>query len=293
MKSFEYYSTKTIDEAVTLLHRFKPNTMLLAGGTDLIVKARKTQINPSILIDISKIEEMNYIKLIDKNIHIGAVTKLNEITQSEIVMKYAKILANAANQVGSIQIRNMATIGGNVGNASPSGDTITPLMVLNAKAIVAMKEGEREILVSDLFKGPGITSLTSSEMIKGFIIPCSSNIGTGMEFLKFTRRKGMDISVVNCATMLNINKINKTIIHINIALGAVAPIPILLQDVRLKLQGKVIDMKQCQEITKDALDQISPITDVRSSKKYRIHIVSILIERCIMSAYQNALSNAK
>ena len=285
MRSFDYYDAKTIDEAITLLQRFEGKAHLFSGGTDLIVKARKNLIHPKIVVDISKIKEMRYIKLEGKNIYIGAEIKLYEIACSETINNYAKILADAANKVGSIQIRNMATIAGNVGNAAPSGDTITPLMVLNAKAVIVGPKGEHFILVSDLFKGPGITVLSSMEMIKEFIIPCI-HANTGTEYLKNTRRR--DIATVGCAVRIEVNPNNKKIIDAAIALGSVAPVPVLLKGIAEKLKGKIPDIKICQEMGNYALSQVSPITNVRATKEYRSHIVKILVRDGIMAAYKSA-----
>jgi len=287
MRSFDYYDAKTIDEAITLLQRFEGKAHLLSGGTDLIVKARKNLIHPKIVVDISKIKEIRYIKLEGKNIYIGAETKLYEIACSGTINNYAKILADAANKVGSIQIRNMATIAGNVGNAAPSGDTITPLMVLNAKAVIVGPKGEHFILVSDMFKGPGITVLSSMEMIKEFIIPCI-HANTGTEYLKNTRRRGIDIATVGCAVRIGVNPNNKKIIDAAIALGSVAPIPVLLRSIGEKLKGKIPNIEMCQEMGNYALSQVSPITDVRATKEYRSHIVKILVRDGIMAAYKDA-----
>ena len=171
----------------------------------------------------------------------------------------------------------MATIAGNVGNAAPSGDTITPLMVLNAKAVIVGPKGEHFILVSDLFKGPGITVLSSMEMIKEFIIPCI-HANTGTEYLKNTRRRGIDIATVGCAVRIDAA----------IALGSVAPVPVLLKGIAEKLKGKIPDIKICQEMGNYALSQVSPITNVRATKEYRSHIVKILVRDGIMAAYKSA-----
>jgi len=272
MKTFEYFNAKTIYEAVNLLQQFEGKATILAGGTDLIVKAKKKLFNPRILIDISKIEEMKYIKVKGKNIHIGASTKLHEIANSFI-----------------IQIRNMATIGGNVGNAAPSGDTITPLMVLHAKAVIFSKKGEKSILVSNLFRGPGITILNPFEIIKEFVIPWE-NLNTGMEYLKYSRRKGTDLAVVNCAVRVKVHPNDKRIDDIDIALGAVAPIPILLKNIKSKLREKVISRELCREISNYALKQITPINDVRASKAYRKQIAKIYIQKGLIVAYRNAVN---
>jgi len=288
MKPFEYFNARTIDEALDFLNHFDGKATLLAGGTDLIVKAKKKLLYPKILIDISKIREMNYIKLNQKNIHIGSCTKLYKIAKSNIIRNYINILAISAGKVGSIQIRNMATIGGNVGNAAPSGDMLTPLMVLNAKAIVANKEGERTILVSNLFKGPGVTLLNPFEIIKKFVIPFNAP-NTGMKYLKYTRRRGTDLAVVNCAVKVKVNPKNKKIDDIYIALGSVAPIPILLKNIKMRFQGKVLNKKLCNEISRYALKQISPIDDVRSSKEYREQIANIYVKKALMAACKSAL----
>lgn len=290
MKPFEYYLSNSIIDTLNLLSQFKGESTLLAGGTDVIVKAKKGLINPKIIIDISKIKEMNYIEMNKKNIHIGAGTKLFQIANSDIINKNIKILANAAKKIGSIQIRNMATVGGNICNAAPSGDTLAPLMVLHAKVLIYSKNQERLILVKDLFKAPGVTVLNPYEIVKEIVIP-REHIDTSMNYYKYTRRKGVDLAVVGCAIRLKVDPIIKTISEVDIALSSVAPTPIFIKGIKSMLSGKKLEDRLCKEVANVILDQISPIDDIRASKKYRKHIVNILIQKGLMEVYHNLLNN--
>lgn len=288
MKSFDYYDAKSVDEAIDLLQQFKGEATLLAGGTDILVKAKHNAFNPKVVIDISKIKTIKEIVLNGNIIRIGAGVKLYEIVNSEIINRHAKILADAAEMVGSVQVRNMATIGGNVGNAAPSADTITPLLVLKADAVIIGPEGESKIPVAELFKGPGLTVLGPYQMIKEFLVPCVPE-KTGMIYIKHARRKAMDVATVGCAARIGINQKDKTVKDAYIALGAVAPTAVLLKGVAEKLIGKMPDAEICKELGKLALSQVSPISDIRSTKEYRSYIVNHLVKEAIMKAYESAI----
>jgi len=287
MKAFDYYEAENIDQAIGFLQEFNGEGSLLAGGTDLIVSARGKKTYPKGVIDISKIEELCSITLENNKIRIGAATKLYKIVKSDIVNKYAGILAVAAGKVGSVQIRNMATIGGNVGNAAPSADLITPLMVLESKAVVVGPEGERILLVSEMFKGPGSTVLSSTELIKEFIVPCAS-ANTGLVYLKNGRRPEMDIAAVGCAVRLEVDSKNKRITNACVALGAVAPTAVLVKGVNEKLNEKILNTKLCEEIADFCSEQVSPITDVRSTSEHRLHMVKVLVKNGLKGAYTDA-----
>ena len=287
MQAFDYYDAHTIDEAINLLKKYHGEAVLLAGGTDLLVKAKHNAIKLKSVVDVSKISALKEITLDGNTIRIGAGAKLSQIVESGVINKHAGVLADAANLVGSIQVRNMATIGGNVANAAPSADTITPLLILNAQAVLAGPEGESRIPVKDLFKGPGLTVLSPFEIIKEFIVPCVPK-NTGTAYLKHSRRKAMDVATVGCAVRVEIDPNDHTIKDAAIALGAVAPTAVLVKGVAEQLKGQKPDLEMCAKLSELALSQVAPISDVRSTKEYRNQMIKLLVKQAIKAAYSNA-----
>ncbi|ADL12005.1 FAD binding domain-containing protein [Acetohalobium arabaticum] len=288
MRSFDYYRADTVDEAISLLQKFNGEAVLLAGGTDVIVEAKEEGVEFERVVDISRTDELRGISLEGDKIHIGAATKFYEIVDSEIVRENAGVLARAANKVGSVQTRNMGTIGGNVGNAAPSADSLPSLLILDAQVVVADPEGEKCVPVNEIFEGPGETVLNSLQMIKEIIIPCVPE-NTGMKYIKHMRRKAMDVATVGCAVRVGINPQSKKMTDVYIALGSVAPTPILVEGITDKAQGKKLDQDLAQEIGEFAMNQVSPITDVRSTKEYRNEMVKTLVKNALMEAYDNVI----
>lgn len=288
MRSFDYYRADTIDKAITLLKEFNGEAVLLAGGTDVVVKAKEEGVDFGRVLDISRIDDLSGISLEEDKIHIGAATKLYQIAGSEIVRENAGILARAANKVGSVQTRNMGTIGGNVGNAAPSADTPPSLLILDAQVVIAGPEGEKTVPISEFFEGPGEVALDSFQLIKKFVIPCVP-ANTGMKYIKHMRRNAMDIATVGCAARVEVNPETKEVINAYIALGSVAPTPVLVEGITDKIQGKKLDQSLAIEIGEFAMNQVSPITDVRGTKEYRNDMIKTLVKNALLDAYNNVI----
>ncbi len=246
---FEYHAPKSVEEAVELLSRYGEEASILAGGTDLLVKMKQRLIEPKHIIDIKRIKDLTGIREEEDGIHIGAATKLRTLERSKLIEEKLPVLHEAVITMGSIQIRNMATIGGNLCNASPSADAATPLLALNAEAKIVGSEGERIVPLEEFFIGPGRTVLKQDEMLVEVISPyLPENSGTSFMKIGWTN---FDIATVNLAVVLKLE--GEVVDECRIALGGCAPTPIRVHKAEDFLRGK----KLTDEVLEEAANIVS------------------------------------
>lgn len=265
MNNIHYVSPKTLEDALSYLSE-NPGVRVLAGGTDLVAKWKKSGFPDMSLMDIRNIKDFDAISETADGIFIGAGATMAKVRYSELIQKNFPILAEAAGKVGSVQVRNMATIGGNSCNAAPSADTVLPMVVYNADAVIASKNCERRCKLIEFFLAPGKTVLEHGELLKGFFVPFAPK-DSKTAFVKHSRRVGMDLATVGIAVRLNV-KDSMEIADVSIALGAVGPRPILVHGLE-KYVGAKLTKELIDDISEYAAKQASPITDVRGSKEYR------------------------
>jgi CO/xanthine dehydrogenase FAD-binding subunit len=286
LPTFEYHAPATIEEALDLITRYGDNGRFMAGGTDLLLAMKKREITPEHLVTLSGISALKGIAFDEKKgLTIGALTTLAEIERSDIVKKYYLPLWDAVNVMASIQIRNLATIGGNLCSAVPSADTAPPLIALNASLQLVGPEGERSIPVEAFFTGPTETVRTSNEILTAIMIPKPEVLSSGC-YLKLMRRQAMDLALVGVAACLKLDAGKKVCKEARIALGAVAPTPIRVPEVEALLVNKAIDEKLITEAARLAGMQCRPISDIRASQEYRCSMVEVLTRRAVMEAYR-------
>lgn len=289
MQITSYFTPEKLSEAIRILEENEGSARIVAGGTDIILRAKRGVIPACKLVDVSKIEELNGVSVdSENNIHIGGCAKLAEITENPSILDQAPILAESARKIGSVQIRNMATLAGNIANASPSADTAPPLMVLGARVTVAGPQSEREIPVSEIFAGPGKTQLSPKEVIKEIVVPDQGK-NVGLAYVKHSRRVVMDVATVNCAAKIVVDRQSGEIKDAVIAMGAVAPTPVLLVSVAETLKGSKLEKEIYPELTKKAFDSVSPIADVRSGLEYRKEMIGTVLKNTLAEAYQKAM----
>ena len=219
---FEYHAPKSLDEAVELLEKYGEDAHVLAGGTDLLPHMKQRRVEPKHIVNIKGIPELACIKETPEGIHIGALAKLRAIELSPLINEKLPLLSEAARSVGSVQIRNMGTIGGNICNASPSADMATPLMAVDAKVHVYSKRGEKNYPIVEFFQGRGEVRLERGELVTGFTVPpLPEGAGSAFEKIGWTT---LDIATVNVAAVVSLK--DGKIDHCSIALGACSPAPI-------------------------------------------------------------------
>lgn len=281
MKYFEYFAPKKISEALALLHRYKDQAKVLAGGTDLLVQMKKSDLQPRYVVGLKRIPDLAGIQYHkNKELRLGAMTTISEIESSSIVKENFPILSGAAKTIGSVQVRNRATVGGNLCRAAPSADLVPALLVLDAQLKIRSLDTERIVQLQDFFLGPGETVLEYNEMLTEIkISPPSSGMGT---YLKYGPRQTMDLATVGAAVYMAIDPIGSICKSIKIALGSVAPTAFRAKEAEKSLLGEKLTPVRIEEAAKIASNQSSPITDVYGLDWYKKSIIIVLVKRAIM-----------
>jgi len=275
LEEIEVYTPRSLLEALRLKAEKRENAEIIAGGTDLLIQLRDREKFPKALINIYRLKELSYIRFEDNELRIGAATSFSEIAESSLVKKYAPILLEAVKQIGSPQIMNKGTIGGNIGNASPAGDSIPPLYVLNASIIVQSIKEKREVPVEDFFLDYKKIDLREDELITEIRIPAMREDEDGL-FIKFGLRLGDAISVVNTAIWVKREEWN-LFRDIRIALGSVAPTVKRARKSEELLKSSRLNEELMWEAAELVRDEISPITDIRGSAEYRRELAVNLV----------------
>ncbi len=278
---FNYYRVTSLEEALKLVDELE-DFKIVAGGTDLVMDLKIKRYIPKNIIDISRVKELDYIVDDGDKIRIGALTRLQEIVDSPIIKEKAYVLAEAVDQMASWQIRNIATIGGNLCNASPAADTAPPLYVLNASLKLTSVEGERVIPVAKFFHGPRKTELNKNELLTEIIIPVERDVGASA--LKLGRRTAFTLSIVAVATLVKVADNKFT--DVRVALNSVAPTPVRATSVEKALIGKEVSLETIEEAAKLVVNDIKPISDVRASADYRREMSVVLIRDSLLKSLE-------
>jgi carbon-monoxide dehydrogenase medium subunit len=286
MYLFNYEKASSIKEAMEMFSAKKGKSSYMAGGTDLLVQMKQGRRRPEFVIDLKGIKGMDEILIKDNEIIIGALTSIRTIECSSELKKKVPLLSEAAAKLGSIQVRNKATIGGNLCNASPSADTASPLLALDAKAEIYGYSGSRLIDLQNFFLGPGLTSLQEGEILTHLKIPISSN-SQGFVYYKLSTRKAMDLSFVGVAVLLELESTFR-IKKARIALSAVAPTPIRALSAEKILEGQLLSDTLAREASELACQASKPISDLRASEEYRKEMVRELCYQGILFANNRA-----
>jgi aerobic carbon-monoxide dehydrogenase medium subunit len=282
----EYFAPKSLNEALSLLDRFGNQAKVIAGGTDVMVDIKYKE-EPGCLINIKGISGLAGIKENGGSLSIGPLTTIREIETSALVRDKLPVLWEAAHQFASLQIRNTATIGGNICRASPSGETLTPLLVLEAQAKFAFSDKESREAFSSFFSGPGKTSLGAKGLLTAIDIPYPAAESRGV-YLKHAVRGAMDIAMVGVAVLLTPDGAKNNVQDVRIGLGAVAPTPIRAAKTEALLRGKPLTPALLKQAAAMAASEASPIDDQRSSAEYRRWIVAALTRRGLAQTWKSA-----
>lgn len=280
----EFHQPTSLAEATRIMREGGPGGHFLAGGTDLVIAMKEKGLVPRYVVDLKRIPSLSGIRQeAGGGITLGALTTLREVETSPLIVGPYPFLARSAAEVGSIQIRNRATLGGNMANATPSADVAPALLALDARVRLAGADGERVMELRDFFLGPGQTVAETGEVLTEISIPPRDPRLTG-EYIKFSPREMMDLAYIGVAVTLTLDEADRRCDSVAIALGAVSPTPMRASGAEALLQGQVLTEELAEQAGRRAAEECSPISDVRSSAEYRRAMVRVNTRRALLNA---------
>jgi CO/xanthine dehydrogenase FAD-binding subunit len=284
LPKFEFHRPDALDKALELLAELD-GARPIAGGTDLLLLLRDGAVTAKHLVDLWGIDELRGIRLVEGEVHIGALTTLNELIKSDIVKENAQVLREAAACVGSVQTRNQGTLAGNLCNASPAADTAPPLLVLDAQLTICSAEGSRNMPLEDFFTGPKMNSIESGELVTEVRFPVPPRC-YGASFKKLGRRRGCTLAIVNAAAYIELDAGQCR--EARLALGAVASTPLRIHEAEAMIEGKRLTDDRIDKVSSACFELVSPIDDIRATAEYRRLIACVLMRRVIIQALEQA-----
>jgi len=283
--TYAYFKPESFQEAFELVETIGRQTFrFLAGGTDLLPALRAKSLSIDCLLDLTGIKTLSQIKVEDNVIRIGALVTFRNLAKNEYVCQTVPALVSAANQLGAVQTRSLATLGGNLCSAVPSVDAAPPLLALDAKVVLKSKRGERIVPLDQFFVDPRRTVLGQDEILTEITVPVPATNFAAC-FMKIGRRKALSLSIVNGATGLSLND-NGEIEVARIALGAVAPTPMRIYEAEEMLIGNRPSPELMAKVAAVAEGKISPISDLRASAEYRKMLSNVLVQRTLDNALE-------
>lgn len=284
LPKFEYLSPKSIKEALSLLAKHGPKAKLIAGGTDLISEMRWGEWRPQYVLGLSQIPGLDEIQF-DKStgLRMGAGCTIGEIERSKVIKENYPLMAQAASVLGSMEIRNRATVGGNLCTAAPSADMPPSLLVHGAKAVIATQKGEKLLALQDFFTGPKKTILNHDELLVRLEMPPMEPNSAG-EYIKFGRRNAMEIAMIGVAALITLEDGKNTCKAARLAYATAAPTPIRSREAEKLLTGKKLSEEIIDRAAETASNEASPRTSWRTTEEYRRDLIRVLTRRAIQKA---------
>jgi len=280
LRPFRYARPETLEEASALLEEYGADARVLAGGTDLIVRLRRGQALPRIVIDLKRVSSLHSgIVEAGAGLRVGALAMMSQIIEDERMRHHFPALVEAARVVGSVQIRNRATLAGNICNASPAADTAPPLLIFEAVVNLFSKAGRRAVPVAEFLTGPGRTVLERGEIVESIDLPLPPR-PSGAAFGRVTRRYGVDLATINLCCLVTASG------QARLAYGAAGPRPFLVRDESGVLTNPDGDPGAWDPVLRRLLEQASPISDVRSSRDYRQAMLLVMSRRALRAAIE-------
>lgn len=289
--NIKLHEPHSLADALKLLRELE-DTRILAGGTDLLVDLKEGLAEAKHLISLKKIEELKNIKTQDDLIRIGALVTPNELAGSSLIQNYLPALSEASGSMASLQIRSMATIGGNIVSAVPSADLPPSLIAADASVSLICSEDTREVALIEFFRGPKVSVCRGEEILTEILIPIPKS-NTGISYQKVMLRKANALAVASVAAKITLNNGKGKIEKASVVLGAVAPTPLLALEASEGLLGKAPSDSLFHKAALTAKDECSPITDIRGSIWYRKQIVEVLTLRALKEALSRAQEGGK
>jgi len=286
VRRFELILPDSVDECVKALAKGGPESKLLAGGTDLLPQLKNGLLKPARVIDLSGVARLRSIEAGNgKGIKIGSAVTARTLELDRAVRASYLSLAESGALVGSVQVRNLATLGGNICNAAPSADMAPPLLALDAEAVITGPKGERRVPIATFFTGVRRTVLAPDEILVELVLP-NPGAHSGGNYLRHTPRRELDIAVVGVASQLTLA--NGVCTKARIALAAVAPVPLRATAAEQSLEGQAVTPDRIKRAADLAVEAARPINDQRGSADFRRHLVRVLTRRTLTTALVRA-----
>jgi len=285
VRRFELALPESLDDCLRLLAQRGPETKLLAGGTDLLPQMKNGVVIPKRVIDLSGVAGVKILECDAKGLRIGSAVPARQVEQDTRVRDTYTAVAESAALLGSVQVRNLASVGGNICNAAPSADMAPPLIAMEAQAVIAGPKGERRVPLSDFFTGVRKTVVGPDELLVEIFVPAPGPHSGGC-YIRHTPRRELDIAVVGVAAQVTIA--NGVCAKARIALAAVAPTPVRATAAEAALEGKALTPELIERAADLAGQAAKPISDQRGSADFRRHLVRILTRRTLTTALARA-----
>ena len=276
---------RVADEAELLDALKEPGAAILSGGTDLLVKIRGGLVRPKVLVDIGRLPSLRGIRSSETEIAIGSATPESEILSDPSIRETLPLLTAALASLGSVQIRNRGTLGGNLVNASPAADSAVPLLLYDAEIDLISLAGERVVPVETFFAGPGKTVLRPGEFVRTVRIPVPMPVFRPF-YHKVGKRQALTIAIASLGALIRVD--GSHIVEARLAAGSVAPTPLRLRTVEKRLRDVEISDNAIADARRFAAEAVSPIDDVRATAAYRRDVVGALVQRAVQTAFDHA-----
>jgi CO/xanthine dehydrogenase FAD-binding subunit len=278
LRSFEYIRPRALEDVIAILEKEGVGARVLAGGTDLLVRIRMGHVKPRVVVDIKDVAALRLgIVEMGSSLRVASGSTMTDLMEDSRIREYFPALVEAASVVGSVQIRNRATLAGNMCNASPAADTAPALLVYRASVNMVARSGRRQVLLEDFFLGPGKTVLQPGELVESIDLPIDRE-PTGAAFGRITRRWGVDLATINLCSL--VKRSGET----RFAYGAVGPRPFLVSDDSGVLASPTAGSEKKRRVIERLVAQATPRSDLRGSQDYRRAMLSVMSHRTLNTA---------
>lgn len=284
-----FYEAKNVKDAINALVS-DPNAEIISGGTDVLIRVREGKDAGRSLVSIHNIEELKGVRLLENgDIRIGAGTSFTHITNDPLIQKYIPMLGEAVDTVGGPQIRNMGTIGGNICNGATSADSASTMWTLEADIVLEGPDGERTVPIDEFYTGPGRTVRERTEVCKYFLIHKDAYEGWHGQYIKYGKRKAMEIATLGCAVRVKLSEDRKRIEDVRLGYGVAGPTPLRCRKAEEGLKGNAVnDSAAAAQFAKTALTEVNPRSSWRASKEFRLQLIEELAKRGLAAAVKRA-----
>jgi carbon-monoxide dehydrogenase medium subunit len=284
--SFDYLAPRTLPQLFEALEGRGKKLAIIAGGTDLMISLKARMVVPEVVVDLGRLrKELGGIDVEDGVLRIGSLATFSQIESSPLVARYANALHQAAENIGTIQIRTIATLGGNLATASPAADSAPPLIALGASVILLSRSGKRKLPVQGLFTGPKRSGIRDGEIVSSVEIPANEEVWSAWTRGAVRNENVLSTVSVAVASTLIEGRFGTS----RVALGAVAPTPILAEKASESMSGKEANVEQADRVATLAVEDSRPISDIRASAEYRKRLVFVLTKRLILQMLSEAM----